>query len=266
VNAQITVGENDGKRGNAAFAGALLDPDIDIPADVTGPDGGPAPKRYGVYRNNVVVSLMEALRSAFPAVLAIMGDENFMRVARNFVAIHPPRSAMMQRYGDAFPAFLDSFPPLRSATWLGDVARVERAWLDAWHAADAPCLTAGELAGLAPEATMALTLAPHPAAHLASSSHAVADLFGWRNGRPDGGTDVSRPQAVMVTRPLLQVEVHALTPDQYAFLAMLAAGQAFAQAAGAALERDAQFDIAGTFALALQAGLFLPLHLEAQEP
>jgi hypothetical protein len=37
VNAQITVGENDGKRGNAGFAGALLDPDIDIPADVTGP-------------------------------------------------------------------------------------------------------------------------------------------------------------------------------------------------------------------------------------
>ena len=72
---------------------------------MTGPDGGPAPRRYGVYRNNVVISLMEALRGAFPSVLAIMGEENFARVARNFVAVHPPRSPMMQRYGEAFPVF-----------------------------------------------------------------------------------------------------------------------------------------------------------------
>ncbi len=90
---------------NPAFAAALLDPDIAIPAEVTGPDGGPATRRYGVYRNNVVVSLMEALRGSFPSVLAIMGEENFARVARNFVASHPPRSAMMQRYGEEFRKF-----------------------------------------------------------------------------------------------------------------------------------------------------------------
>ena len=30
--------------GNAAFAPALLDPDIEIPAGMVGPDGKPAPK------------------------------------------------------------------------------------------------------------------------------------------------------------------------------------------------------------------------------
>jgi hypothetical protein len=256
------LNENAGE--HAGFAAALLDPDIAIPADVTGPDGGPAPRRFGVYRNNVVVSLMEALRSAFPCVLAIMGEDNFMRVARNFVAIHPPRSAMMQKYGEEFPAFLDSFPPLRSAPYLGDVARVERAWLEAWHSADAPFLSSEQLAGLPPEEAVALTLTPHPALRLICAKYAIADLFGWRNGRPDGGTDVSRPQAVMVTRPLLQVEVHALTPDQHAFLSMLADGQAFGEAAGGALAKDPQFDLAGTFALAMSAGMFLPLEGQQQ--
>jgi Putative DNA-binding domain len=244
---------------NSAFAAALLDPDIEIPAQVTGPDGGRAPKRYGVYRNNVVVSLMEALRAAFPSVLAIMGEENFARVARNFVALHPPRSPLMQCYGEAFAAFLDGFAPLRSAPYLGDVARVERACLDAFHAADAARLSTAELSGLSPGDTMALKFAPHPAAALLRSSYAVADLHGWRNGRPDGGTDVSKPQAVMVTRPVLQVDVHALTIEQHAFLSMLVDGRTFGEAAAAALGANPQMDLSGTFALALTAGLFLPL-------
>lgn len=244
---------------NPAFAAALLDPDIAIPAEVTGPDGGPATRRYGVYRNNVVVSLMEALRGSFPSVLAIMGEENFARAARNFVASHPPRSAMMQRYGEEFANFLDAFSPLRSAPYLGDVARVERACIGAFHAADAGCLSTEELAALAPEQTMALRLAPHPAAALVCSNYAIADLFGWRHGRPQGGTDATRPQAMLVTRPLLQVEVHPLTPDQHAFLSMLVAGNTFGEAAGVVLAEDAQFDLSGTFALALTAGLFLPL-------
>lgn len=244
---------------NSAFAAALLDPGLQIPAQVTGPDGGPADRRYGVHRNNVVVSLMEALRSAFPSVLAIMGEENFARVARNFVATHPPRSPMMQRYGEAFPDFLDSFAPLRSAPYLGDVARVERACIDAFHAADALCLATGELSGLSPGETVELKFAPHPAVALLRSQNAVADLYGWRNGRPEGGTDVSRPQAVMVTRAVLQVEVHALTLEQHAFLSMLVQGETFGVAASEALGRHAQFDLAGTFALALTAGLFLRL-------
>jgi hypothetical protein len=249
---------------NAAFAAALLDPDIAIPADVTGPDGDPSPRRYGVYRNNVVVSLMEALRGSFPSVLAIMGEDNFSRAARNFIASHPPSSAMMQRYGEEFPDFLDNFPPLRSAPYLGDVARVERSCIDAFHAVDAACLTTEELARLAPEQTVALMLAPHPAAALLRSTYAIADLFGWRHGRPQGGTDVNRPQAMMVTRPLLQVELHPLTPDQHAFLSVLVAGNTFGEAAGAVLAADAPFDLAGTFALALKAGLFLPLRGERQ--
>jgi hypothetical protein len=249
---------------NTAFAAALLDPDAAIPADVTGPGGGPAPRRYGVYRNNVVVGLMDALRSSFPSVLAIMGEENFARAARNFVACHPPRSAMMQCYGEEFADFLDGFAPLRSAPYLGDVARVERACIDAFHAADVACLSTEELAGLAPGQTMALRLVPHPATVLVRSDFAIADLFGWRHGRPQGGTDVHRPQAMMVTRPLLQVEVHPLTPDQHAFLYMLVSGNAFGEAAGAVLAGNAQFDLAGTFALALKAGLFLPLQVERQ--
>lgn len=243
--------------GAGAFASALLDPDIPVPDGLTGPQGDPAPRRYGVYRNNVVVGLMEALASTFPSLRAIMGEENFGRVTRNFVASHPPRSPMMQVYGDTFPTFLEGFAPLRNAPFLADVARVELAFLRAWHAADAPALSPGELAEIPADLVAGLTFAPHPAAWLLASRHPVFDLFAWRNGRPDAGTDLALAQCVLVTRPELEVEVTRLSTSQHGFLASLADGEAFGEAAGSILAQDPQFDLAGTLALALGAGVFL---------
>jgi hypothetical protein len=243
--------------GTGAFASALLDPDIPIPDGLTGPQGGPVPRRYGVYRNNVVVGLMEALASTFPALRAIMGEENFGRVTRNFVAIHPPRSPMMQAYGDTLPNFLEGFAPLRSAPFLADVARVELAFLRAWHAADAPALSPGELAEVPADHVAGLTFVPHPAAWLFASRHPVFDLFAWRNGRPDAGADLELAQCVLVTRPELEVEITRLSSSQHGFLASLSDGVAFGEAAESALTEDPQFDLAGTLALALGAGVFV---------
>ncbi|MCU0789807.1 MAG: DNA-binding domain-containing protein, partial [Nitratireductor sp.] len=241
---------------NGIFAGALLDPDIPIPDGLTGPDGEAAPKRYGVYRNNVVVSLMEALAGVFPSVRAIMGEENFNRVARNFVAFHPPRSPLMQHYGGEFPAFLEGFAPLRKYPWLADVARLERGFLDAYHAADAPCLRQETLAALPADAVQNLRFEPHPASFLMASPFAVVDLFGWRDGRPDAAFDPGDPQCALVTRPLLVVEMRPIGRAQHDFLAMLIAGETLGEAAGAALEADPAFDISGTLALAFAAGAF----------
>ena len=59
----------------AAFASALLDPAAATPAVVLGPAGKGTIKRYNVYRNNVTVSLINALAAVYPAVKRITGDE-----------------------------------------------------------------------------------------------------------------------------------------------------------------------------------------------
>ena len=47
---------------------ALLDPERATPSVVAGPKGKAARQRYNVYRNNVTVSLINALAVAFPTV------------------------------------------------------------------------------------------------------------------------------------------------------------------------------------------------------
>jgi hypothetical protein len=61
----------------------------------------------------------------------------FRDMARVYMTREPPQSAMLLEYGHGLAGFLESFEPVAKLPYLPDVARIERAWLDAFHAADA---------------------------------------------------------------------------------------------------------------------------------
>ena len=121
----------------AAFASSLLNPERTTPVAVAGPAGKRADKRYNVYRNNVTVSLIDALAAVYPAVQRITGVDFFRAMARSHIRATPPNSPLLFEYGRDFPAFIEHYEYASSMPWLADTARIERAWLDAYHAADA---------------------------------------------------------------------------------------------------------------------------------
>jgi hypothetical protein len=134
----------------AAFASALLDPTRATPVDVVGPRGKAAVKRYNVYRNNVTVSLIDALAGIYPAVQRITGVDFFRAMARFHIRATRPTSPLLFECGRDFPDFIESYEYAQDMLWLADIARIERAWLDAYHAADAPALHPDMLAGVPP--------------------------------------------------------------------------------------------------------------------
>src|SRR5258708_29310981 len=129
----------------------LFDPAYGTPADLTGPNGKGAVKRYNVYRNNVTVSLIDALAAVFPATQRITGAAFFRAMARFHIRATPPRSPLLFEYGRDFPRFIETYEYAQPMPWLADVARVARAWLDAYHAADADPLSAATLGSFPPE-------------------------------------------------------------------------------------------------------------------
>ncbi len=69
----------------ASFAAALLDAGKPVPEGVTSHTGNQPARRFAVYRNNVVASLVKALGARFPVVSRIVGEEFFNAMARVFV-------------------------------------------------------------------------------------------------------------------------------------------------------------------------------------
>ncbi len=243
------------------FSDALLDGSVPVPSGVTGPDGKAAPKRFGVYRNNVIVSLIEAIEDTFPAVQTMLGEEYFKALARAFVIDHPPSSPVLIWYGGDFPAFVASFEPLAAYPYLADVARLEWAWLQSYHAEDAPTLDPSDLAAVSAEDLGGLRLEIHPAVCVVASQWPILSLFqANRAGAQDGQqTDLAEPQSVLVTRPSLEVDLMRLRPGSSVFLEALKAGTPLAGAAEASLASVPTFNLSEVLGDFLSAGVFKPL-------
>ncbi|MEJ6708232.1 MAG: DNA-binding domain-containing protein [Amylibacter sp.] len=73
-----------------AFTQALLNPETAILVGLIDPKGRPAGKRFDVYRNNVIVGLMDAMETAFPVIQKLIGAENFRNLLGAYVRQHPP--------------------------------------------------------------------------------------------------------------------------------------------------------------------------------
>lgn len=141
--------------------------------------------------------------------------------------------------------------------WLADVARIERAWLDAYHAADAEPLAPSVLASIATERVADVVLVPHPATQIIRSRFAAVGIFA-ANRYDDLGSRItaSEPEDALVTRPGLDVVVQRLPPGGALFLTELVAAKPLGYAAAAAISESPAFDLAGNIAGMLAAGAF----------
>src|SRR4029078_10924100 len=110
----------------SAFASALLDPERATPGVVSGPNGKAAVRRYNVYRNNVTVSLIDALAAVYPALQRITGVDFFRAMARFHVRATPPTSPLLFEYGRDFPAFVETYEFAQGMPWLADTAPIDR--------------------------------------------------------------------------------------------------------------------------------------------
>jgi hypothetical protein len=241
----------------AAFAAPLVDPELETPAIVAGPAGKGAVRRFNVYRNNVTVSLIDALAAVYPAVQRITGVDFFRAMARFHIRATPPTSPLLFEYGRDFPAFIERYEHARPMQWLADTARLERAWLDAYHAEDAAPLPAETLAAVAPERLADLVFIAHPATRIVQSPFSVVTIFAAnRSGEKVGRIDASSPEDALITRPDLDVVVRHLPPGGAVFLVNLMSGQSLGEAAASALQVSPAFDIAANIAGLIGAGAF----------
>ncbi|MEZ5885662.1 MAG: DNA-binding domain-containing protein [Paracoccaceae bacterium] len=233
----------------SAFRAAILDPRLPVPPGITDPEGRVDARRFGVYRNNVTVSLTEALRQAFPAILKLVGEDFFAPMAREHLRAHPPTSPILMFYGEAMPAFLEGFPPVAHLGYLPDMARLELALRRSYHAADAAPVAPETLQALPPDRLMASRLTFAPPVRLIRSRWPVHAIWS-ANMRGTPAPVQAEAQDVLIVRPDFDPEPMLLPKGAGDFIAALIAGEPF----GAALERGDTFDLTATFAILLAGG------------
>ena len=229
----------------AGFSAALRNPDEPTPEAIARTGGRAAKRRFDVYRNNVAVGMIEALRSTFPAVDRLVGAEFFSAAARIYMEKNPPRSPLLFHYGGTFGDFLDGFPPASSVPYLGDVARLEWARLEAYHAADRQPVSIERLGQLPPDLVGGATFELHPSLALISSRWPVVSLWAASTDRgASDQVDMKTPERAVVVRPFLDVDTRQLPDGSFHFMTALKEGRTLEQAALVATEEATDFDLA----------------------
>ncbi len=236
----------------AAFVKALLDPRAPVPDGLANPDGARAAKRFDVYRNNVAVSLTEALETAFPAIRKLVGAANFKTLSGVYLRRHPPASPLMMFYGAQMPSFLAEFEPVRSLHYLPDVARLELALRESYHAADATPLPPERLQQTPPDRLMASRVAFAPAARLVRSRWPVHGI--WARNMADGPKPGSGGENVLIARPDFDPDMTVLAPGGGGFVAALMRGETFGDALETATTAAPEFDLGATLGILLSKG------------
>jgi hypothetical protein len=215
-------------------------------------------KRFAVYRNNVVVSLVAAIRTRFPVVERIVGEEFFAATVRAFVTARPPRSPVIFRYGDDFPEFIESFPPAAELPYLADVARLEAARTRAYHAEDATPVDPAQFGSLAPAALAAARLSLHPSAEIVRSPHPIVTIWSMNSNAAEvEPIDDWKAEDALVVRPNYDVEVRRLPPGGAAFIAALGARRSLSEAADIAINSTPDFDLVANLAGLIGSGLVI---------
>ncbi len=229
----------------AAFAEALRQPDRTAPDALARSDGRPPGKRFNVYRNNVAVGIIEALRATFPAIERLVGDAFFSAVAKAYLEHEPPRTPLLFRYGRTFGDFLDAFPPAASVPYLGDVARLEWARLEAYHASDRAPISIEALGDVPADQVSGVTFGMHPSLSLIGSAWPVVSLWAASTDRGSSDdVDMKRPEEAIVIRPTLEVDTRLLPAAGFSFMTGLKEGRALEEAALRAAELEKDFDLA----------------------
>lgn len=249
-------------KSQAAFAAALLNPELPAPYDIARPgldrNVSAQTKRFDVYRNNVFATAVDALAESFPAVERLVGEDFFRAVARAYIEFSPPKSPILAQIGATFGTFLDDFPPAAGVPYVGDIARLEYARIEAFHAADCTSIQISTLVDIDPEFVGQTTLTPHSSLSLIRSKFPVGSLWAASiDALNPSDVDMSEGQDVLVLRPELDVESIVLPPGGGAFLAALLDGQPIEVAAEVGAAESTIFDLSSHLAGAFTAGAFI---------
>ncbi|MBA5604205.1 putative DNA-binding domain-containing protein [Duganella sp. FT3S] len=228
------------------FFDALRDPEKGAPSDLVTWNGSDPGARFAVHRNNIAVSLVDALADTFPVCLALVGQQFFRPMAHAFVRNHPPKSPVLAWYGDAFPDFVSHFLAAASVPYLADVARLEWAWVRAYHAADDDTLDARAPGALLenPDLLPGLRMRFHPSVQVVSSQYAIVSIWGAHQGwRNLDAVNPYLPEAALVARPGIEVTCIPISAAQATLFQALQSGAPLGPAIETTLEQYAELDL-----------------------
>ncbi|MGH7843437.1 MAG: HvfC/BufC family peptide modification chaperone [Candidatus Binataceae bacterium] len=130
------------------------------------------PERVAIYADAYFYRLLEVFKEDYPATLAVLGDAQFHNLITGYLIDYPPSEPSIMYAGRDLPTFLRANALTERTPFVADLAALERALVEIFHAADAVPLEAAAMNAIAPADWPSLRMRRHPASRILE--------VGWR--------------------------------------------------------------------------------------
>ena len=189
-----------------------------------------------IYREQFWLRHTGSLVEDFPGLGGILGQDDWEKLAEQYLREVPPTSYTLRDLGSRLPELIERASWLPHQALCLDMARLELAYIEVFDARDTPPLAPERLAAIPEESLGGAKLLIAPSVRLLEVRYPVADLR--RKLRADSEAAVAipdeNPLKLVVYRRELGLWDMPVSPVAFAFLAGLVAGKPLAAAAEAA--------------------------------
>lgn len=182
----------------AAFREVCLGHDVPALAALVDGERIDADARLRIYRHHVFDSLSTALAATFSTVQALVGEDFFRALAREYIAATPPAGPVLGEYGGDFAGFIERHERARDLVYLADTARLDWALTRAYGSDAGAAMTAQHLAAMAPEAVGDWRPWLRAGVSLLRSAYPVDQIWAISRGADSGTVDLASGGVALV--------------------------------------------------------------------
>src|SRR5271166_5975488 len=187
-----------------------------------------AEERVDIYANMYFYRILEVLQEDFPATLAMPGAERFHNLITGYLIEYPPAHFSISYAGNHLADFIREHPIREEFPFLADLARIERALIEVFHAPDAVALDGAQMRAIAPADWPTLKLGLYPAHQILELEWDVAPIL----KAVEEGVEPSQPAreaiSMLVWRKRNRVHYRAIDLAEHAAFDAIARGSTFA--------------------------------------
>ena len=194
-----------------------------------------AEQRVGIYRNSVHGILWQYLASLYPVCNQLVGEKFFEGFSDLFIDQHPPGTPFLADYGDGFSAFMREHDAFAKIRWINQVAELEWARHQAWHATNQLVTDFSLLATLTEEQQLSAQFQLPDSMQILHSPYAIHQV--WLAHQPedyDGKIPLEEIQLqqddyIIVWRSERQLQQVQINEQQWQFLSAVRQNKSLAE-------------------------------------
>lgn len=238
---------------NERFKATLFNHNNAFYEEINGDSEDEKEVRFNVYRNNVFVSLIDALADIFPVTQMLVGEDFFRAMAREYVQLNPPRTPIISHYGENFSEHVRHFEAAKSLPFLGDLVALEYSLLALTNAPEYKTLEHEQISSAfnkASDPALLHVLLP-PSAQILISPFAIGSIYLAHHdeGTPSlGDITINKSEILLLAKSHLYSELHIVSHSEAIFIKQLMQNKPL----GEAVPDDESFDLGSTLAKLIQ--------------